>query len=92
MHMVVGCSSCSHDGCPLSNPESDGCPQGNTVLTGWRFSLACALIFLLPILLAISGSIAMSGKSGMELIGGVSGFFIGFILTCWLTRICAISA
>jgi len=88
--MVIGCSSCEHDECPLSDENIERCQQGHRVFTGWLFSVICALVFLLPILFAITGSVMVSGDRNLEIWGGIAGFALGWLLSMAITRYCAI--
>ena len=90
MNMVLGCTSCSHSDCPLTDGQHAECPEGHRVLTGWIFSLVCALVFVLPILLAATGSLICMDHKIHSLFGGIAGFFAGFIISTAITRFCAI--
>jgi zinc transporter ZupT len=89
--MVFGCSSCSHTDCPLADHSCTECPQGKRLYTGWAFSIICTLVFLMPILLAVLGSFMLKGSKTDEMLGGVGGFLIGFILSSLITKVACIS-
>ena len=90
MHMVIGCSTCSHRDCPLSDPDCAECAEGHQVIAGWQFSLVCALVFILPIALAVVGSLLLQGDKAQSLLGGIAGFAIGGVISTAVTRICSI--
>jgi uncharacterized membrane protein (DUF485 family) len=61
-------------------------------MTGWVFSAVCALVFLLPLILAITGA-SLFGKTPTQgLIGGVAGFTIGWITSTIITRVAALES
>jgi hypothetical protein len=90
-NMVIGCSSCSHQDCPLSDPSVHSCTEGHQVISGWLFSLACSIVFLLPIAFAITGSVILRADHLLGLLGGVSGFILGWAISTCLARYFAIS-
>jgi hypothetical protein len=90
--MVIGCSDCTHKDCPLMDPlHQDHCAEGHRVLTGWSFSLVCSLVFLMPIALAVAGSLAFQADRLMGLAGGVGGFLLGWVLSTFATRYFVVS-
>ena len=90
MNMVLGCSSCSQKDCPLTDSQHSECPEGHRVITGWMFSLVCALVFVLPITLAAAGSLICMDHKVHSLLGGIGGFLLGAVVSTTVTRLCAI--
>jgi membrane protein YdbS with pleckstrin-like domain len=90
MNMVLGCTSCSQSECPLSDNECSECADGHQVITGWMFSLVCALVFILPIMMAAVGSLIFSNSKAYSLVAGIAGFVLGSMISTWITRFCSI--
>ena len=52
--------------------------------------MVCALVFLLPILLAATGSLIWTEHKMYSLFGGIAGFLTGFVISTAITRFCSI--
>jgi hypothetical protein len=82
----TGCSSCTQAECPLSEGDCDKASEAERSIRGGKFSAVCALVFLLPILLAMIGSMALRQNQAYALAGGAGGFFIGWFIATLITR------
>lgn len=66
------------------------CPDQNEnerKLRGWMFSMICALVFILPIVLAILGSLLFPLNKTYGLLAGLVGFLMGGGISAVITRI-----
>ncbi len=60
-------------------------PDG--LIVGWPLVAASALVFLLPLLGALAGTILFNGKNWTQLAGAVAGFVVGGGLAMIVARI-----
>ena len=86
-HPGAHCAACSESDCPLSEGS---CPELNDherKLKGWVFSGTCVLVFLMPVLFAIAGSLIMRHNPTYGLLGGIAGFALGTLISTVVTRV-----
>lgn len=71
------------------------CPElteNQRPLKGTPFSLTCVLVFILPLTLAILGSVCFASNPSHGLLAGLAGFLIGSLLSSICTRLLSIEA
>jgi len=61
-------------------------------IKGWVFSSVCVLVFLMPIITAILGSMLFSSNQTYGLLGGLAGFLFGAFISALITRIAGIES
>jgi hypothetical protein len=83
----AGCSSCTHTECSLNEGTCNPVPEQERSIQGGKFSAVCALVFLLPILLAMLGAVAFRHDQTYALAGGLIGFCIGWFIATFITRL-----
>ncbi|MBU0551243.1 hypothetical protein KKF91_15475 [Myxococcota bacterium] len=85
MHEEKHCSSCRACEAGVCAPDEAAPPP----LTGGRFVLASAGVFLLPILLAIIGAIYGGGEADArgQAVGGALGLLLGMLSTSVISLI-----
>jgi len=84
------CSVCTQTECPLSEGNCPDLAENERKLQGWLFSMVCALVFIMPILMAILGSLLFPKNQTYGLLAGVVGFILGGLLSAVFTRIAKI--
>lgn len=81
------CSSCAIDACPARGRALNACPEDlPRPYQGGRFAAACALTFLLPLVLAVAlGTLAATPS--LRALGALGGLASGMFLSRLLLRL-----
>jgi hypothetical protein len=80
-----------HGGCPGCSRQNAG-RIGPGGLTGWRLSFAAGLALLLPLVLAVAGTVAVrriwpgDATGHADTAGAVAGLIAGLLIAVWLGR------
>lgn len=78
---LVGCRQCPGGGMGEQDPRG--------ALSGWRLSVAALVVFLVPLILALLGSVVAGSSQTARLLGAICGLTVGVaaaILTARLIR------
>ncbi len=81
------CSVCTQTDCSMSDGTCSEQAENERQIQGWLFSFVCTLVFLMPIVLAILGSMIFKNNQTYGLLAGLIGFILGGCLSAAFTRI-----
>ncbi|MBN2474432.1 MAG: hypothetical protein JXB62_07475 [Pirellulales bacterium] len=69
----LDCPGCPGGGCAVHD-EAAAVPP-----SGWRLGLVFTGLFLVPVVLAIAGAVAMRDSAAGQLVGGLAGLGLGLV-------------
>jgi len=58
-------------------------------LTGWRFAVSSAAVFLLPLATALVGAASIGGGEGVQFLGALGGLAVGLGAGLLISRLVA---